>query len=290
MFISTHVAQAAEAEENQNFDHSTLPSDYAQGISGIKNTSTPHSHYHHNHLHNIPSRNPSKHHRDPALLLPILLYRHTPPITPIELGDRVNVSARPQIRRGNIAPPHAISLLERNVIAVRAVQTLQVQDVEVVLSAPAAHGIPVRTDLLKHEARGGPLVRADDGVGQRGERRRREAFVARGTGVDGGLGAAFVAAREVFPGEHGAVFAVLLAVVGGEVRSAEVDVGVCEAARVEALFVGFAGVDGAGAPAGIYEVPLAVVEAAGVPGVSGLEGRNRIVWSLLAIAAAFAGA
>lgn len=35
--ISTHVAQAVE--RNQKFDHSTLLSDYAQGISGTKTLS-----------------------------------------------------------------------------------------------------------------------------------------------------------------------------------------------------------------------------------------------------------
>jgi len=99
-----------------------------------------------------------------------------------------------------------------------------------------------------------------------------------------------VAAREVFPGEQGAVFTVLLAVVGGEVRSAEVDVGVCEAARVEPFFVRFARVDGAGAPAGVYEVPLAIIEAAGVPGVIGLEGWDGIVSLLLLVVSTFAGA
>lgn len=148
----------------------------------------------------------------------------------------------------------------------------------------------MRTDFLEHKPRGRPLVRADDGVGQWGERRWREAFVAGRAGVDGGFCAGLVAARESFPGEKRAVFAVLLAVVGWEMRSAEVDVRLCEAARVEAFFVGFAVVDGAGAPAGIKEMPLAVVEAAGVPGVVGFEGWDGVVGFLLLVAAAFTGA
>jgi len=82
----------------------------------------------------------------------------------------------------------------------------------------------------------------------------------------------------------------LLAVVGGEVGSAEVDIGFCEAARVEAFFVRLARVDSACAPAGVYKVPVAVVEAAGVPCVVGFERWNSVVWSLLLVVAAFASA
>lgn len=131
-----------------------------------------------NHSHDIPIRNPAKHHRHPALLLPILLDRDTPPIPTIEISNAINIHFRPELRRRHITPPDSIALLKRNVITIRTIQSLQVQDVKVVLSATTTHGIPVRTDLLEHEAGRGALMCAHDGVGQWRERWRCEAFVA----------------------------------------------------------------------------------------------------------------
>lgn len=108
--------------------------------------------------------------------------------------------------------------------------------------------------------------------------------------VDCGLRAGLVVAVEIFPGQKLAVFAILLAVVGREVRPTEIDVRLREATWVEALLVRLAGVDSTGAPAWVYEFPVAVVEAAGVPSVVRLERWDSVLGSLLFVVSTFARA
>lgn len=243
-------------------------------------------------LRYVPSRHTTKTHPNPPLPISILLQGQSSPFPSTKLRHSIyrRFLPRPtQVLRPHITPPHSIALLERHMVAIRAVEPLQVQHVDVVLPAPAAHGVPVRTDLLEHEARRGALLREDDGVRERRERALRQPFlrheaaehVRRGAGLGGPL--------VLFPGQDAAVVAELLAGVRGVVRAAEVGVGLGEVHGFEMLLVRLAApLHVACAPAGVDEFPFTAVEAAGVPGVRRCEGGKRIAWLQLTVAESFA--
>lgn len=115
------------------------------------------------------------------------------------------------------------------------------QHVEVVRPAAVAQGIPVRADFLEHEAGRRALVGEDEGVGEGREGGFRQPFLGHVVGEDFRPSRAFGHLDVLFPRDGAAVVAVLPAAVGGQVRAAEVVVGLREVARGEVFVERLAG-------------------------------------------------
>lgn len=133
----------------------------------------------------------------------------------------------------------------------------------------------MRADLFELEAHGG----AGAGFGDGDFEIFREDFGLRyafggGDAAEHSHELAALIAEDVFvPGNAAAVCAVELGFIGGEMAEAEVFVGHGEEGGSERFGVGFSfAADVAGAPAAVDQLPFAIVDFDGVPGVVGMFG------------------
>lgn len=128
-----------------SFRNSNQFTAHAAGIIGILGSTSGHR----------PFAHAAKRIAHSSLALPVALYRQTPSfVIPKRLNDVYLhlVSRATKILLGHIAPPYITIRLKWNVIPWSSFKAIALQDVQILRTFAAPHGIPVWTDLLKRKS------------------------------------------------------------------------------------------------------------------------------------------